>query len=60
MINSSKNNAEASELISNILGSPIKVYAVNNSESSRLQTLYYNLRQIDKLPRKENVGKLFK
>ena len=58
-INSNKNNHLVVELIEKLINKKINVYAISLKEASRLQHLYYNLAQVNKLPKKDKIGDIF-
>ena len=58
-INSNKNNHLVVELIEKLINKKISVYAISLKEASRLQHLYYNLAQVNKLPKKDKIGDIF-
>ena len=58
-INSNKNNHLAVELIEKLINKKINVFAISLKEASRLQHLYYNLAQVNKLPKKDKIGDIF-
>lgn len=58
-INQKQNNALVVELISKLLGRKVRIYAITLNEANRLTMYYYNLRQVNKLPKKSEIGKLF-
>lgn len=58
-INSNKNNHLVVELIEKLISKKINVYAISLKEASRLQHLYYNLAQVNKLPKKDKIGDIF-
>ena len=58
-INQKQNNDLVVELISKLLGRKVRIYAITLNEANRLTMYYYNLRQVNKLPKKSEIGKLF-
>lgn len=59
-LNSQSENKIVNGLVSKILGKEIRVYVISYQQASNLQTEFFNLRQINKLPNKASIGKLFK
>lgn len=57
--NSKKNNQLICEIISKLLNHKINVYTINLDHANKLQKKYYDLYQVNKLPLKEEIGKLF-
>lgn len=58
-INNKENTATISNILNELIGIKLKVYAISFSEARRLQQLYYNLREIDKLPKKSQIKGVF-
>ena len=54
-INAKENQSDIQNVIQNTFGKKMFVYAVNRSESVRLQQKYMNLLQLGKLPKADTI-----
>lgn len=49
------NQQPLEELLATILGRKVFIYAIDHNDCNRLQTMYFNLRQVGKLPARDEI-----